>query len=105
MNFLEILGYICYFILLFITFGWMLGIRYKTDIIYPTVLGSIYFLILSIVFPLVEINYLHLLWLMPLVYFMTLLNGYIWAYRIPFVTTLLSLICDTYTTMLRIGKR
>jgi len=105
MNFLEILGYICYFILLFITFVWMLGVRYKTDVIYPTVLGSIYFLILSIVFPLAEINYLHLLWLMPLVYFMTLLNTHIWVYRIPLVTTLLSHICDIYTAILRIGKR
>ncbi len=103
--FLVVLGYICYAILLFITVVWMLGVRYKTDVIYPTILGSIYFVTLSIIFPLAGINHLHLLWLIPLVYFMTLLNTYIWAYRIPFVTTILSFICDTYTAILRIGKR
>ena len=99
---LQILGYILYGILLFVTFGWMLGVRFKVDVVYPTVLGSIYFLIVSIVVPLAGINYLHLLWLIPVVYFMSLGNICIWAYRIPFVTALLSIICDVYTAMLRI---
>ncbi len=103
---LEILGYICYAILIFITIGWMLGVRY-THPVYPTILTSIYFVILSIAVPLAGINYLHLLWLIPLVYFMGLLNICIWAYEIPFVTKLLNFICNIYINILRIriGKR
>lgn len=99
----QILGYILYFILLFITVTWMLGVRFKADVVYPTVLGSIYFLILTVIVPLVGVNFLNLLWLIPIVYFMTLGNIYLWAYKIPIVTTILSIICDLYTAILRIG--
>ena len=100
---LQIIGYILYFILLFITFGWVLGVRFKSDVGYHTVLGSIYFVVLCILLPLARINYLHLLWLIPLVYLLTLLNIYIWIYRVPLLTTLFSMICDVYTAILRIG--
>ena len=101
----QIIGWILYGVLLFLTVGWMMGVRYKADVIYPTVLGSIYFLALSIVVPLVGINKVHLLWLLPLVYVMTLGNTYIWAYRVPVISKLLSGVCDIYTSALRVGMR
>ena len=99
-----IIGYICYAILLLMTIGWMLDVRYENPP-YPIVLGSIYFLIFSIVVPVAGINFLHLLWLIPSVYCIMLLNTFIWSGKIPFVTKFLSVICDFYTSILRIGSR
>ncbi|MFA4833784.1 MAG: hypothetical protein WC619_02970 [Patescibacteria group bacterium] len=101
---MEILGYILYAILLFVTAVWMYGVRKKVDVMYPTVLGSIYFVIVSIIFPLYNINFLHILWVGPLIYISIItINTLFFIIKIPLIYDLLRFICDLYTSILRIG--
>jgi len=100
MEIIQIVGYILYAILIFITITWAYGVRVK-PLVYPTVLSSLYFLITAIVFSLTEISKIHLLWVMPLVYLGAFLN--ITLMQIPIISTLLKIICDIYASILRIG--
>jgi len=103
MNFLQILGYILYGILIFITFVWMLGVRKKLGILCPTIMGSLYFLILTIIFTLGDINYLHLAWVIPLVYVFILFNDFFFVVRIPIINEVFRFICQLYSGIIRIG--
>lgn len=104
---MEILGLILYGILIFFTVAWLLGVRIKA-VGYPTVLGSIYFLIASIFFPLLQINYLHILWLIPAILILIVINARLFAFlfvyhRNSLFCNSLCFVMDMYTTILRIG--
>jgi len=100
MIFFQIVGYVLYAILLFITITWIYGVRVK-PLAYPTVLTSLYFLVASIVFSLIGINKIHLLWVIPLVYFSSFLNMVL--FQTPIISIPLRIICDIYASILRIG--
>ncbi len=100
MEIIQIVGYILYAILIFITITWAYGVRVK-PLVYSTVLSSLSFLITAIVFSLTEINKIHLLWVIPIVYLGAFLN--ITLMQIPIISTLLRIICDIYTSILMIG--
>ncbi|MBU4347260.1 hypothetical protein KKF23_01725 [Patescibacteria group bacterium] len=100
---MEILGYILYAILLFITVVWMFGVRKKADVLYPTVLSSLYFLITSIVLPLYNINLLHILWIGPLIYILAITLNPLLLTNIPLISNLLRLICNIYVSIVRVG--
>lgn len=100
MIFFQIIGYVLYAILLFITITWVYGVRVK-PLAYPTVLTSLYFLIASIVFSLIGINKIHLLWVIPLIYLSSFLN--IVLIQTPIISIPLRIICDIYASILRIG--
>jgi len=76
----------------------MLGVRIK-PVVYPTVLSSLYFAVVSAIFSFNEINSIHLAWIIPLLYVCALIN--IIIIQIPIISILLKLICDIYAGLLR----
>ena len=102
MEIVQMIGYILYALLLVITIVWALGIRIK-PVVCPTVITGLFFLIASFVFSFVEINKIHLAWVIPLIY----LSSFISIYFIqkPIISTILKFICNLYAGILRIGKK
>ncbi len=102
MDVIQIISYILYAILLFITIMWALGIRIK-PVVCPTVITGFYFLVVSLIFSFTEINKIHLVWIIPLIY----LSSFVSIYLIqrPVISTLLKIICSIYAGILRIGKK
>jgi len=98
---MEIFSYTLYGILIFITLVFMFGVRKKLDLISPTIMGSLYFVILTLLFTFKDINYLHLIWAMPLVYLLILFGSRLYIYE-P-VIKIFNLICSLYAGILRIG--
>ena len=103
MDFTQITGYLLYGVLLFITTSWALGVRLKPDLTYSTILGSFYFVVLSIIFPFLHINYLHLLWLIPIGFVLAIVSNVIFINRVPILDNSLRIVLTIYTNILRIG--
>ncbi len=100
MEIIQIIGYILYGILLFITVGWIYGVRVK-PIIYPTILTSIYFLITLLIFSFSDTNKIHLIWVVPIIFISGFFN--VRLLFIPIISVTLKIICDVYTEIIRIG--
>ena len=72
---MEILGYIGFFVLLFLAVTWTIGVRVKLDAGSEVIIGSLIFLASALLFAFSDVNKLHSLWLIPGVYvFQLLLN-------------------------------
>ena len=102
MSLIDIFGYLLYIILIFVTVTWMYGVRIK-NIQYTTALGSLYLLVLTIIFPLCGVSFLNILWLAPLGVILSTLFNFILIYKIPVLTILFRIILDAYVSLLRIG--
>lgn len=99
----SILGYILYGVLLLLALSWMWGVRTTPNIQYATVFGSFYFFLLSILFPFLHTNYLHLLWLIPAGFVLQFLSNFVFIRRVPILDWLLRTILNLYASLIRIG--
>lgn len=102
MEIIQMIGYILYAILLFITVVWAYGIRIK-PVVYPTILTGFYFLVALLVFSLSAINKIHLIWVIPFIYIVSFIN--VFLIQVPTISIPLKIICDIYASIIRIGKK
>ena len=104
---MQIIGNILYSVLLLITLGFGLGVRAKKDVVYPTVLMSFYFSVTALVFTFMDINKLHLAWIISVIYASTFtgLNVKIFSHQTPFISNILRDIMDSYAAVVRLGSK
>lgn len=101
---MQILEYVLYIVLLFITLGWILGVRKKYNIIYPTILGSFLFSLASLILPLLRIDFLHIIWIIPSIFICILIYSYLLVcFGKTLVFSFIHTILNIYTRILRIG--
>ena len=105
MDWVLIIGYLLYVVLLFLALTWMFGVRVTPAPMYPTILGSFYFTILAITFPFLSDNFLHLLWLIPLGFIVSFVSNIIFIPRLVLLDPLLRGILNVYSGILKLGLR
>jgi hypothetical protein len=99
----TILGYVAYVALLFFAITWTVGVRTKLDAANWTIFGSLLFLLSSILVPLLQINFLHCLWIIPAIFLVTRVVQYLYVYNIPILKHLVTLFSTLYADIIRIG--
>jgi len=104
MNYIGLIGYILYGILILITVAWMYGVRAKKTLC-GTVLMSLAFLILLLVFTFSGINKIWIALGIPAIYATVIVYPFVFAHRVPILANLLLFICSIYTGVLRLGKK
>lgn len=100
---LDIIGFVGYFLLLFFAITWGIGVRKKLDASNWTIFGALLFLISSIILPVYNLNLLHSFWIIIVVYLITLIIPYIYAYNVPVLKSLITLFASLYANIIRIG--
>ena len=100
---MEIFGYIGYFILIFFSLTWMLGVRIKLETGLSTIICSLFYTVCSILLTISEINKYHSWWILPMGFFLVMLSSKIMGYRIFILHNLIKIIGSTYGRLIRIG--
>ena len=99
---MEILGYIAYTILVFLSFTWALGVRLKLGVGLHTIIGSLFFTFSAIIIPAIKASFLHAIWLIPVGYLLPLIIAYILP-RFKILSSPLVFIGSIYAGVLRLG--
>ena len=99
----TILGYIAYAVLLFFTITWIVGVRTKLDAANWTIFGSLLFLLSAILIPLLKINFLHCLWIIPAIFLTTRIIPYLYTYNVPILKHIVTLFSTLHANLIRIG--
>jgi hypothetical protein len=100
---LTIIGYIGYTILIFFAVTWIIGVRIKYDACYWTIFGSLLFTVVSIILPLLKINFLHTLWIIPSIFLIIRTIPYIFIHNIPIIKNFIKKSASIYVNIIRIG--
>lgn len=100
---LTIIGYIGYIILIYFAVTWVVGVRTKYDAGYWTIFGSLLFTVAAIILPLLQINFLHTLWIVPSIFLIILIIPYIFLHNIPIIKNLIKKSAGIYANIIRIG--
>jgi len=103
MPFLDILGYIAFGITWLLAFSWALGIRLR-NVISTTVMHGEILLAIALIFTFSTFSNLHLFWLVPLSFLLTLRFSYSAGYY-PAFHNLTILIAAPYVAIVRIGAK
>ena len=100
---LTFIGYIGYITLIFFATTYVIGVRIKYDACYNTIFGSILFTVAAIILPLLKINFLHTLWIVPSIFLIILTIPYIFLHNIPFIKNFIKKSASIYANIIRIG--
>jgi len=100
---LTFIGYICYVILIFFAITWIIDVRRTYNACYGTIFGSILFTVAAIILPLLKINFLHTLWIVPFIFLIILTTPYIFIHNIPFIKNFIKKSASIYANIIRIG--
>lgn len=99
---MGILGYIGYAVLVVLAIIWTIGVRTQLGAGIHTILGALYFVVSAIAIPVIGIDMLHSLWVIPV--------GFIFAgiiapilVGIPGVSLIFRIISGIYSGIVRIG--
>lgn len=100
---LTFIGYLGYTILIFFAVTGIIYIRTKYDAGFWIIFSSLLFIIAAIILPLLKINFLHSLWIVPSIFIITLIIPYIFAYDIPVLKHFIKTAGNIYAGIIRIG--
>lgn len=100
---LTIVGYVCYAVLVFFAVTWAIGVRTTYNASYWTICGSLLFAVAAIILPLLKINFLHTLWIVPSIFLIVLAIPYIFLHNIPVIKDSIKTTASIYANMVRIG--
>lgn len=99
---MEIVGYIGYAVLVVLAIIWTIGVRTQLGAGTHTILGALYFAVGAVVIPLLGIDMLHALWVIPV--------GFLFAgiiapmfIGIPGISFVFRLIAGLYSGLIRVG--
>jgi hypothetical protein len=99
---MEIVGYIGYAVLVILAIIWTIGVRTQLGAGTHTILGALYFVVSAAIIPVIDIDMLHSLWVIPV--------GFLFAgiiapvlVRIPGVSFVFRFIAGLYSGVIRIG--
>jgi len=100
---LTIVGYLGYFVLLFLAITWGIGVRKQLDASIWTIFGAFLFFISAVILSFSKINLLHSFWIIAVVYIITLIIPFIYAYNIPILKSFITIFASLYANLIRIG--
>ena len=101
--FINIIGYIAYGILVILAITWSIGVRSHLDASNWTIFGGFSFLLSAILIVVLQINFLHSIWIIASIFIITLLIPYVYVYNIPVLKSFITSIANFYAKLLRIG--
>jgi hypothetical protein len=101
---LTFIGYIGYIILIYFAVTWAIGLRTKYDACYWTIFGSLLFTVAATFLPLLKINFLHTLWIVPSIFLTVLTIPYIFIHNIPFIKHFIKKAASIYASIIRISS-
>lgn len=99
----TIIGYIGYIILIYFAVTWIIGVRIKYDACYWTIFGSLLFTVAAIILPLLKINFLHTLWIVPSIFLIIRSIPYLFVHDIPVIKNFIKKSASIYANTIRIG--
>ena len=97
---MEILGYILFAVLWFIAVVWAYGVRIR-PVVPATAASALYFLILALIVTFSDIEKIHLVWLIPVLYVMGFINPIL--INLPLIGYVLTMLASLYALILRLG--
>jgi hypothetical protein len=100
---ITFIGYIGYIILIYLAVTWIIGVRIKYDACYWTIFGSLLFTVAAIILPILKINFLHTLWIVPFIFLIILTIPYIFLHNIPVIKNFIKKSASIYANIIRIG--
>jgi hypothetical protein len=100
---MQILGYFSYAVLVFLAFGWTIGVRMKKDAEVSTIMGAIVFLVCAALVPALSFPWLYSLGFIVLG-FVTPLIVLLIAGAFPPLFQLLRLVTGIFARIIRTGS-
>lgn len=100
---MQIIGYIGYAILIFMTATWMLGIRLKPELGIHTIMGAFFFFASTLILWLLDINKLHAWWILPSGFLFMYLCIQILVHEVILLSGMIKIIASIFSSILRIG--
>ena len=99
---MNILGYIAYAALIFLSVTWTLGVRVKLGTGVHTIFGALFFLASAIFVGVSGVNKLHSLWLIPTGFILSMLSSLL-AVHFPPLFHLIKFLSSVFAVIVRIG--
>ena len=88
---------------MFFAITWSYGVRKKYNASNWTVFGSFLFTLSAIALPISNFSYVNCLWIIPVIFLLTILIPYFYVYKIPIITNIITLLSSLYASLMRIG--
>jgi hypothetical protein len=104
MEWLDVLGYVSYGVLCLFALIWTLGVRRRLSAGLPVIIGALTFVVAAILLPVLQLNLLHSLWVIPAIFAtITLIYNPLLSHQVPVLYPLLKTIGSIYARVIRIG--
>lgn len=100
---MEVLGYIGHIALVFLAATWTLGVRVHVDAGVHTICGAFFFLVSAIILPLLGVNWVHAIWLVPAGFAFSLLLPLLAVYPRPLFRPF-QVLAGLFATIVRVGR-
>jgi len=99
---MEIVGYIGYAVLLILAIVWTIGVRTQLGAGTHTILGALFFVVGTVAIPILGIDMLHTLWVIPVGFLFAGIIAPILV-RMPGVSLIFRLVAGIYSGIIRVG--
>jgi len=99
---MEIVGYICFSVLVFLAVTWTIGVRTTLHLQTASIFGALFFVVASVVLVVTDANKLHSLWIIPAGFAMAAFGGLL-AFHFRPAFEVLRYLANAFANTVRIG--